>query len=664
MARAVLKHAEKNIYKEDILKALRKAGIKEEETIFVHSDLSRLGKLGDIKNLNDFLDSFIDVFLEVVGGKGTVIVPTFSYSFTKKENFNVNLTKSTLGILTERLRNRDKAIRSVHPLFSVAAVGKDARFFTKNLSLNSFGKNSVFERMWQRNTAIVLFGLSEFLFTFIHYVEENFGVPYRYYKRFKGQIINKNKKYDANYRYYVRDLEINPITDLSRLYREMKRKKLLKESKLGNGKIIVIHCRDVFTVAKKMLRKNIYSLIKKPVKRGKTINKLHFNKLPFHIGMQDSSSVLNFPHFLPFTLSFNKALALISQKTSSEVDLWNKRAYENGSSLSTPLGEGSFGKAWADDVINALSSSLKPKKIKGKSFLEIGCNKGYLLHLLKLKGAGRCLGVEPDPISKIGAEEYNIEIINDFFNPKKINGKFDVIFTHGILEHIKNPVKFLQGLKSCIKPNGIIFTAVPNCEVGLSIGDLSLLNHEHYNYFTIRSLSYIYKKLGLTSVQHKKANYGWMFYIWGKVKLKKTMIKNPHKKNILKEKKLFDNYVLLCNRIIQRMQKIIDEQQEQHKSIGIYGAYPYFLMFNWKRQPRFFDGDVAKYGKYLLGSKRPVENPDSLKKRPVDLIWIAPINHDSAIKNFLEKRLKLPKEKIVSLKEMYKSEKQTVKNLL
>lgn len=243
---------------------------------------------------------------------------------------------------------------------------------------------------------------------------------------------------------------------------------------------------------------------------GSDFEELHFENLPFYRGVQDSPSVLDFPHVLPFTLVFNDALGLIAQKADSRVDTWLQRAYAYGSSVSTPVGEGSFGRTLAEDVVCGLRDSIESREIAGHSFLEVGCNKGYLLYLLKHTGASRCLGIDPDPNSSIGARQYDVEIRQGFFDPGAISEKFDVVFTHGVLEHIKNPLDFLEGLKVCAKEKGVIFTAVPNCESGLSIGDPSLLSHEHYNYFTTQSLYRLYQKAGLSSIRFRSSSRGWM----------------------------------------------------------------------------------------------------------------------------------------------------------
>ena len=40
--------------------------------------------------------------------KGTIIIPTFSYSFTKKETFDPTNTKSEVGIFSEIFRKKKK----------------------------------------------------------------------------------------------------------------------------------------------------------------------------------------------------------------------------------------------------------------------------------------------------------------------------------------------------------------------------------------------------------------------------------------------------------------------------------------------------------------------------------------------------------------------------
>lgn len=382
---------------------------------------------------------------------------------------------------------------------------------------------------------------------------------------------------------------------------------------------------------------------------------MHLKKFPFHLGMQDSPQVLDFPASLPFTLGFNKRLGLIVQQTNPKVNSWLNKGYEFGAPGSTPLDKGTFSQKRSEAIVRALGSSLRPQGVVGRSFLEVGCGSGYLLHLLKLRGAARCLGIEPSPLARLGSKKYQLEIRQEFYEPGKLAEKFDVVFTTCVLEHIRQPLTFLRGLKACIKPGGMLFTAVPDCELGLSIGDVGHLAHLHVAYFTHRSLKQLYRKLGFDKIDFTTTGYGWLLYMWGKLPSKGNRPASANVADVAEEKRLFSRFVKLVPKNITAIQRLIRQLEHQEKSVGVYGAYPFFLSFKWANRPRFFDGDVAKHGKYFLGYDAPIENPRSLMTRPVDAVLVAPINHDKEIRSFLKKELHFPPSNIISLKSIYES---------
>jgi SAM-dependent methyltransferase len=396
-------------------------------------------------------------------------------------------------------------------------------------------------------------------------------------------------------------------------------------------------------------------------------SQLQFDRLPFDLGIQSSPSLQDFPNFLPFTMDFNESLGLIVQSPNEEVDFWLDKAYTFGSSLTIPMNEGSFGLERANGIIIMLKRILGTENFKGKSFLEIGCGNGFLLNKIKSEGASDCLGIEPSPVALEGMDEYGIKIIRDFFDSTKIDKKFDVVFTNNVIEHIKDPSWFIQEMKKCLKNNGIIINAVPDCENSLSIGDLFLLVHEHYNYFTTESLQNIYKRAGIKSIQYfnmkQGANDGKL-YMWGVLEdAIDGTLDIISKENYVKEKKLFKEYIQYSSNVIMEVQKIINTSQRQGKKIGIYGAKANFMLFQEAKNLRVFDGDFAKHGKYIAGCNSVIENPGNLIENPTDLIFILPILYDMEIRSFLEGEVGIPNEKIISFKEICETEKEKNMNV-
>lgn len=98
--------------------------------------------------------------------------------------------------------------------------------------------------------------------------------------------------------------------------------------------------------------------------------------------------------------------------------------------------------------------------------LEIGCGTGEFLYLAQNTG-WNVTGIEPSTkASSYAVEHYKLNIINSVWNEKLSNSaqKFDAIVFWHVLEHIPDPVIFLNQLRLKLKPNGIIFFSIPNNE--------------------------------------------------------------------------------------------------------------------------------------------------------------------------------------------------------
>ena len=83
------------------------------------------------------MNSLIKVLKESVGDNGKVIMPAFSYSFCKKEKFDIETSKSTVGVLTEFFRKQNDVERTIHPIFSSSIWGKNKENLI-NLSKSKF----------------------------------------------------------------------------------------------------------------------------------------------------------------------------------------------------------------------------------------------------------------------------------------------------------------------------------------------------------------------------------------------------------------------------------------------------------------------------------------------------------------------------------------------
>jgi 2-polyprenyl-3-methyl-5-hydroxy-6-metoxy-1,4-benzoquinol methylase len=96
--------------------------------------------------------------------------------------------------------------------------------------------------------------------------------------------------------------------------------------------------------------------------------------------------------------------------------------------------------------------------------LDIGCGQGTFLQLLQREG-WECHGTELTPGSARRASQRGIpvsvgEIPEDQFPPHS----FDLVSFWQVLEHLRDPMKVLKGLRPLMKKGGIVAISTPNIE--------------------------------------------------------------------------------------------------------------------------------------------------------------------------------------------------------
>jgi aminoglycoside 3-N-acetyltransferase len=211
---------------------------------------------------NQRLDLLIEAIEAAIGG-GTLVVPVFSYSFTKGEPFDVRSTPSAVGMVSERFRTRPGVRRSADPIFSFACRGPLAEELCEVPANECFGTESVFAALHRRNAHIVNLGCSLSRGgTFVHYVETAHGVDYRYKKVFSGTVISPDgRAVESSVIYNVRDLTRRSDADLRRLQKRLADDGKLRIATVGRSQILAVTANDLFDTAWKMLDEDPVSLI-------------------------------------------------------------------------------------------------------------------------------------------------------------------------------------------------------------------------------------------------------------------------------------------------------------------------------------------------------------------------------------------------------------------
>ncbi len=144
-------------------------------------------------------------------GQGPLVMPTFTYSFCKKEPFDVERTPSTVGALSEYFRRLPGVRRTRDPIFSSAILGSvppdwERRLFSVG-DVDCFGEYSIFSYLREVNATFVFLGVDLGVCTFIHHVEQRHRVDYRYLKDFEGVVHDAGASVATRASYFVRRLD-------------------------------------------------------------------------------------------------------------------------------------------------------------------------------------------------------------------------------------------------------------------------------------------------------------------------------------------------------------------------------------------------------------------------------------------------------------------------
>lgn len=241
--------------KNDIEESLKMTGIQKGDEVFIHSNLGFFGKLENCTNKEYLCETFLTAIQNVIGENGTIIVPTFSYSFCKGELFEPQKTKSGCGMFAEYIRKQKDAVRSMEPNFSVASLGANNSYL-EQIGHEAFGKNSFWEKWNDGNRGKILNLNFDCGSTFVHFIEHENDVPYRYNKSFNGEILLEDgKKKRDYYVHYVYDKEREiDAPNFSRLDQLCKTEKICKSAKLGKGNINVMNTNQYFEYISKILK--------------------------------------------------------------------------------------------------------------------------------------------------------------------------------------------------------------------------------------------------------------------------------------------------------------------------------------------------------------------------------------------------------------------------
>jgi aminoglycoside 3-N-acetyltransferase len=221
----------------ELARRWQSAGVRTGDSMLVHSSLKRtlLHARKDGFSLSN-IDA-LDSLLQAIGPDGTLLLPLFNFDFTRGVRFDIRSTPSQMGGLTEAGRIHPDAVRTGHPIYSFAVIGKEAERFRGVENYSGYGGDSPFAILHRIGGRIAVLDLpDQNSITFYHYVEEAHAVPYRYHKAFEAEYVAWDGAASVRaFGLFVRDVERNVLTHVDPMGELLWQRGLYRGDRPGEG---------------------------------------------------------------------------------------------------------------------------------------------------------------------------------------------------------------------------------------------------------------------------------------------------------------------------------------------------------------------------------------------------------------------------------------------
>lgn len=254
--------------RQDLANAFAAVGLQEGDVVYLSTQLYGIGPLADAPSREGYLEAVYDALRSIIGSKGTLVVPTFTQQVGRFGlPFILEETESLTGIFGEHIRLRTESVRSLHPVFSVAAIGPLANDICDDISPVAFGTDSSFDRMVLADAKAVCMGFEYYsghIVSLMHHVETAFAVPYYYNKLVQSPVYAHGVLIDKPFVINVKYLGMDCQFDYARYIDSLAQGEAIHSARIGRGDIHAVNAKAMFSTGIGLLKQDMYAFLAHP----------------------------------------------------------------------------------------------------------------------------------------------------------------------------------------------------------------------------------------------------------------------------------------------------------------------------------------------------------------------------------------------------------------
>ena len=320
-------------------------------------------------------------------------------------------------------------------------------------------------------------------------------------------------------------------------------------------------------------------------------------------------------------------------------------------------------------LYNIFKESLNFVKLKKNDVvLDIGANDGTLLSFYKKKNF-KTIGCEPAKNLQKKLRRNCDFYINNFWSKKELDkillkknlNKPKIITAIGMFYDLEEPNKFIRDAADSLDDEGIFIAQLMCLKTMIKKNDLGNICHEHIEFYSLKSLKFLFEKNGLEIFKLEENDInGGSYRIYCR-KFKKGSIK-LRKENV---EKLMKSFVKRVKNNKVKTFNFINKKSLEGKKIFLYGASTkgntvlQYYRINNKMIPFAAERSPEKWGKHTIGTGIKIISEKKARNYNPDYFFVTPWGF---VKEFIERERKwlkkggtfivpFPKFKLIRLNE-------------
>ena len=306
----------------------------------------------------------------------------------------------------------------------------------------------------------------------------------------------------------------------------------------------------------------------------------------------------------------------------------------------------SVSKSWLDHAERFVERVQRKFSLDAQSHvIEVASNDGYLLRNFVMAGIP-CLGIEPALNTANAAEALGIPVLREFFTHDlgvrlvSEGRQADLVIGNNVYAHVQDINDFTLGLKTVLKPKGVISLEFPHLLRLLKENQFDTVYHEHFSYLSLQTVCKIFDHAGLRVWDVECLDtHGGSLRVYGchannpidtTASVKELL--EEERKNGLQEHSTYLEFQNCADKVKNDLLLYLVEQKHAGKKIVAYGAAAKGnTLLNYAGiKPDLlscvFDAAASKQGKYMPGSHIPILPPSMLNEKKPDVVLILPWN--------------------------------------